>query len=85
MFQFDIKNQSTVKLTLQPTCTTFVSFGGNSGSPASVTISLNLDTFQKIFSGQITNQEAYMKGLVSVSGKMTDAMKLDSVVAALTK
>ena len=85
MFQFDIKGGSAVQLRLQPNSTTFVSFGGDGGNAASVTIKLDASTFDKIFSGKLSSQEAYMKGLVSISGKMLDAMKLDSVVAALAK
>lgn len=74
-----------MQLALLPNSTTFVSSGEDPNRPASVKISLDLDILQRLFSGKMTSQEAYMKGLVSVSGKMTDAMKLDSVVAALTK
>ena len=84
-FNLNIKDGNVVQLALQPNRTTFVSFGEDSKNQASVKISLDLDTFQKLFTGRMTSQEAYMKGLVSISGKMTDAMKLDSVVAALTK
>jgi putative sterol carrier protein len=84
VFQFDVKDGSVVQLRLQPNSTTFVSFG-DAGNAASVTIKLDASTFGKIFSGKLSSQEAYMKGLVSISGSMVDAMKLDSVVAALAK
>lgn len=72
-------------MALKPGSTTFVSSGEGAKDAASVTINLDASTFGKIFSGKMTSQEAYMNGLVKISGKMGDAMKLDSVVAALTK
>ena len=49
----------------------------------SVSIQLSSDTMLKLLKRALSSQQAFMKGLVKISGKMTDAMKLDSVIAAL--
>lgn len=48
-----------------------------------MSIQLSSDTMLQLLKRTLSSQQAFMKGLVKISGKMTDAMKLDTVVASL--
>lgn len=47
----------------------------------SVTISLSAETLEKLLKKELTNQQAFMKGLVKIKGNMMDAMKLDNLIS----
>lgn len=79
-YAFDIKDHGTVYLILRPGEREFVR---TKKSDASVSLALSADTLSKLLSNKLSTKDAYMKGLVRMTGKMGDAMKLDTVISKL--
>ena len=50
---------------------------------ADCTLSLSLETFEQMRSGEVDGTSAFMQGKLKVSGDMSIAMKLQSVMDAL--
>ena len=50
---------------------------------ADCTLSMSLETFEQMRSGEVDGTSAFMQGKLKVSGDMSIAMKLQSVMDAL--
>ena len=51
---------------------------------ADCTLSMSLETFEQMSSGEVDGTSAFMQGKLKVSGDMSIAMKLQSVMDALS-
>ncbi|MBI1328581.1 MAG: sterol-binding protein [Alphaproteobacteria bacterium] len=57
------------------------SVSDGAGKTADTTISLSLDTFEKMVKGELDGTSAFMQGKLRVAGDMSLAMKLGPILA----
>lgn len=59
--------------------------GDGNGKDADLTVIIESSNMNKLISGELKPQQAFMKGKLKVKGKMNLAMKLTTVLAATRK